>query len=321
MSAQTQWQTPGEGHELEAGAFGPTPSVTGSLQEIGGRPTTYWNDAIRRIRHNKLAVAGLWIISFLLVVAVIGPMLSPYSYEQQDLNNTYQSPTLQHPFGTDQLGRDQLTRVMYGSRISLAVGIVCAALNFIIGVTYGGIAAYFGGKVDEIMMRIVDILYGIPTLIIVILLTVLFKDKGVNPLVNVFIAIGLTYWLPMARIVRGEILSLKEREFALAAKTIGAPNSRILFRHLIPNAMGAIIVTVTLEIPSAIFTEAFLSYIGLGVSAPVASWGSLASDGTEAIRSFPYLVVFPALAISLTMFAFNFLGDGLRDALDPRLRQ
>ena len=321
MSAQTQWQTPGEGHELEAGAFGPTPSVTGSLQEIGGRPTTYWNDAIRRIRHNKLAVAGLWIISFLLVVAVIGPMLSPYSYEQQDLNNTYQSPTLQHHFGTDQLGRDQLTRVMYGSRISLAVGIVCAALNFIIGVTYGGIAAYFGGKVDEIMMRIVDILYGIPTLIIVILLTVLFKDKGVNPLVNVFIAIGLTYWLPMARIVRGEILSLKEREFALAAKTIGAPNSRILFRHLIPNAMGAIIVTVTLEIPSAIFTEGFLSYIGLGVSAPVASWGSLASDGTEAIRSFPYLVVFPALAISLTMFAFNFLGDGLRDALDPRLRQ
>jgi len=220
MNAQTQWQTPGERHEFEAGAFDATPSATGSLQEIGGRPTTYWNDAMRRIRHNKLAVAGLWIISFLLVVAVVGPMLSPYSYEQQDLNNTYQSPTLQHPFGTDQLGRDQLTRVMYGSRISLAVGIVCAALNFAIGVTYGGIAAYFGGKVDEIMMRIVDILYGIPTLIIVILLTVLFKDKGVNPLVNVFIAIGLTYWLPMARIVRGEILSLKEREFALAAKTI-----------------------------------------------------------------------------------------------------
>jgi oligopeptide transport system permease protein len=214
-----------------------------------------------------------------------------------------------------------MTRVLYGSRISLAVGVVCAALNFLIGVTYGGIAAYFGGRIDDIMMRIVDILYGIPTLIIVILLTVLFKDKGVNPLVNVFIAIGLTYWLPMARIVRGEILSLKEREFALAAKTIGAPNNRILFKHLIPNAMGPIIVTVTLEVPAAIFTEAFLSYIGLGVSAPVASWGVLASDGTEAIRSFPYLVLFPALAISLTMFAFNFLGDGLRDALDPRLRQ
>ena len=258
---------------LEAGAFTPASTGVGALQDIGGRPTTYWNDAIRRIRHNKLAVAGFWIIIFLLVVAIVGPMLSPYSYEQQDLNNTYQSPTLQHPFGTDQLGRDQLTRVMYGSRISLAVGIVCAALNFIIGVTYGGIAAYFGGKVDEIMMRIVDILYGIPTLIIVILLTVLFKDKGVNPLVNVFIAIGLTYWLPMARIVRGEILSLKEREFALAAKTIGAPNNRILFRHLIPNAMGPIIVTVTLEIPSAIFTEAFLSYIGLGVSAPVGKLG------------------------------------------------
>ncbi|MHB8070778.1 MAG: ABC transporter permease [Candidatus Cryosericum sp.] len=321
MNTQTQWQKVGGEPDLKIDSFEHASTSEGALQEVGGRPTTYWSDAVRRLRHNKLAVVGFWIIILLLIVAVVGPMLSPYSYEQQDLNNTYQSPTIQHPFGTDQLGRDQLTRVMYGSRISLAVGIVCAALNFIIGVTYGGIAAYFGGKVDEIMMRIVDILYGIPTLIIVILLTVIFKDKGVNPLVNVFIAIGLTYWLPMARIVRGEILSLKEREFALAAKTIGAPNNRILFRHLIPNAMGPIIVTVTLEIPSAIFTEAFLSYIGLGVSAPVASWGALASDGTEAIRSFPYLVVFPALAISITMFAFNFLGDGLRDALDPRLRQ
>ena len=320
MAAQTAWQLK-EGVVPDAGSFVPAPKGSEELQQITGRPTTYWSYAIRRIRRNKLAVVWFWIIIALFVVAIVGPMVSPYSYEDQDLENTFQSPTLQHPFGTDQLGRDLLTRVMYCSRISLAVGIVCAALNFLIGVTYGWIAAYFGGRVDDIMMRIVDILYGIPTLIIVILLTVLFKDKGVNPLVNVFIAIGLTYWLPMARIVRGEILSLKEREFALAAKTIGAPNNRILFRHLIPNAMGPIIVTVTLEIPSAIFTEAFLSYIGLGVSAPVASWGVLASDGTEAIRSFPYLVLFPALAISLTMFAFNFLGDGLRDALDPRLRQ
>ncbi len=320
MATQTAWELK-EGTLPDGGTFELSPQGPGDLQQIAGRSTTYWSDAIRRIRRNKLAVVGFWIIIALLFVAVVGPMVSPYGYEDQDLENTFQSPTLRHPFGTDQLGRDQMTRVMYGSRISLAVGIVCAALNFLIGVTYGGIAAYFGGRVDDIMMRIVDILYGIPTLIIVILLTVLFKDKGVSPLVNVFIAIGLTYWLPMARIVRGEILSLKEREFALAAKTIGAPNNRILFRHLIPNAMGPIIVTVTLEIPSAIFTEAFLSYIGLGVSAPVASWGVLASDGTEAIRSFPYLVLFPALAISLTMFAFNFLGDGLRDALDPRLRQ
>jgi oligopeptide transport system permease protein len=320
MAGQTAWQLK-DGVGPDAGSFAPSPRDSTELQQVAGQSTTYWSDAIRRIRRNKLAVVGFWIIIALLVVAVVGPMVSPYSYEDQDLENTFQSPTLRHPFGTDQLGRDQLTRIMYGSRISLAVGIVCAALNFLIGVTYGGIAAYFGGRVDDIMMRIVDILYGIPTLIIVILLTVLFKDRGVNPLINVFIAIGLTYWLSMARIVRGEILSLKEREFALAAKTIGAPNNRILFRHLIPNAMGPIIVTVTLQIPSAIFTEAFLSYIGLGVSAPVASWGVLASDGTQAIRSFPYLVLFPALAISLTMFAFNFLGDGLRDALDPRLRQ
>jgi oligopeptide transport system permease protein len=279
MAAPTTWQFK-EGVTPDAGSFVPAPKSSGELEQISGRPTTYWSDAVRRIRRNKLAVVGFWIIIALFVIAIFGPMVSPYSYEDQDLENT-----------------------------------------FLIGVTYGGIAAYFGGRVDDIMMRIVDILYGIPTLIIVILLTVLFKDKGVSPLVNVFIAIGLTYWLPMARIVRGEILSLKEREFALAAKTIGAPNNRILFKHLIPNAMGPIIVTVTLEVPSAIFTEAFLSYIGLGVSAPVASWGVLASDGTEAIRSFPYLVLFPALAICLTMFAFNFLGDGLRDALDPRLRQ
>ena len=320
MAAPTTWQFK-EGVTPDAGSFVPAPKNSGELEQITGRPTTYWSDAIRRIRRNKLAVVGFWIIIALFAIAIFGPMVSPYNYADQDLENTFQSPTLRHPFGTDQLGRDQMTRVMYGARISLAVGVVCAALNFLIGVTYGGVSAYFGGRVDDIMMRIVDILYGIPTLIIVILLTVLFKDKGVSPLINVFIAIGLTYWLPMARIVRGEILSLKEREFALAAKTIGAPNNRILFKHLIPNAMGPIIVTVTLEVPSAIFTEAFLSYIGLGVSAPVASWGVLASDGTEAIRSFPYLVLFPALAICLTMFAFNFLGDGLRDALDPRLRQ
>ncbi|MHB8105989.1 MAG: ABC transporter permease [Candidatus Cryosericum sp.] len=320
MATRAAWELK-EGTLPDAGSFLPAPQESEELQQVSGKPTTYWNDAIRRLRHNRLAVVGFWIIIALFAIAIFGPMVSPYNYADQDLENTFQSPTLRHPFGTDQLGRDQMTRVMYGARISLAVGVVCAALNFLIGVTYGGISAYFGGRVDDVMMRIVDILYGIPTLIIVILLTVLFKDKGVSPLINVFIAIGLTYWLPMARIVRGEILSLKEREFALAAKTIGAPNNRILFKHLIPNAMGPIIVTVTLEVPSAIFTEAFLSYIGLGVSAPVASWGVLASDGTEAIRSFPYLVLFPALAICLTMFAFNFLGDGLRDALDPRLRQ
>jgi oligopeptide transport system permease protein len=320
MATRAAWEFK-EGTLPDAGSFAPAPKDLQGLEQISGRPTTYWNDAIRRLRRNKLAVVGFWVIIALFAIAIFGPMVSPYNYADQDLENTFQSPTLRHPFGTDQLGRDQMTRVMYGARISLAVGVVCAALNFLIGVTYGGVSAYFGGRVDDIMMRIVDILYGIPTLIIVILLTVLFKDKGVSPLINVFIAIGLTYWLPMARIVRGEILSLKEREFALAAKTIGAPNNRILFKHLIPNAMGPIIVTVTLEVPSAIFTEAFLSYIGLGVSAPVASWGVLASDGTEAIRSFPYLVLFPALAICLTMFAFNFLGDGLRDALDPRLRQ
>jgi oligopeptide transport system permease protein len=215
---------------------------------------------------------------------------------------------------------------MYGARISLSVGFVASLTTFLIGVFYGGISGYAGGRVDNIMMRIVDILYSIPFLLWVIMLMVLFREifpatGGGAGLYSIFIALGLVFWLPMARIVRGQILSLKEQEFALAAQTIGAPKWKILFRHLIPNAMGPILVTATLSIPEAIFAEAFLSFIGLGVSAPMASWGMLASDALSSLRSFPHLLLFPALAISVTLLAFNFLGDGLRDALDPRMRK
>ncbi|MBE6022068.1 MAG: ABC transporter permease [Cellulosilyticum sp.] len=219
--------------------------------------------------------------------------------------------------GTDSLGRDIWIRILYGARISLLVGLVASIVNLIIGVVYGGISGFEGGKVDNIMMRIVDIINSIPSLLIVILLMVVIKPG----LQTIILTIGLIYWVGMARLVRGQVLSLKEQEFVLAARTIGVSKFKIIMKHLIPNAMGPIIVSLTMSIPSAIFTESFLSFIGLGVSAPMASWGTLANDALGGIRSYPYQLIAPSVAIAITMFAFNFLGDGLRDALDPRLRK
>lgn len=277
----------------------------------------YWQDAWIRLKKNKMALLGLIIIVCLIVVAIFGPIFSSHTYDEQNLMMTNSSPSWEHWFGTDNLGRDIFIRVLYGARISLAIGIVASLLNLFIGVIYGGIAGFFGGKIDRIMMNIVDILYSVPTLLYVILLMVILKPG----LINIFIALGIGYWLQMARIVRGQILSMKEQEFILAARTIGVSKKRILFRHLLPNAMGAIIVTMTLAIPDAIFTEAFLSFIGLGVSAPMASWGVLASEGVNNLRAYPFQLFFPAVAISVTMLAFNFLDDGLRDVLDPKMRR
>ena len=271
--------------------------------------------AFLRFRRNRLAVIGVMIIVFLILFAIIGPVLTRYSYYEQNLDNAFQTPSSRSLLGTDQLGRDLLTRTMYGARISLAVGIVASLISLIIGVAYGGISGYLGGKVDMIMMRFVDILYGIPLTLFVIVLMVLFKPG----LTNIFIALGVVYWLNMARIVRGQVLSLKERDYVSAVKSLGASDIRIIFLHIIPNLIGPVIVTLTFNIPEAIFTESFLSYIGLGVSAPMASWGSLAAEGTIAIRTAPHLLFFPALGISVTMLAFNFVGDGLRDAFDPRM--
>ncbi|MCR4426091.1 MAG: ABC transporter permease [Firmicutes bacterium] len=282
------------------------------------RPSvTYWQDAWRRLKQNRMAMAGLAVITFIFLTAVFGPMLSPYSYSDQSLLDQNQFISRAHWLGTDDLGRDLLTRIMYGARISLAVGILASLINLTVGVIYGGISGFYGGQVDNVMMRIVEILYAIPLLLYVILLMVILKPG----LQNILIALGAVYWLGMARIVRGQILSLKEQDFVLAARTLGASRWRILFRHLIPNSMGPIIVTATLNIPGAIFTEAFLSFIGLGVNAPMASWGVLASDALSGFRSYPWQLFFPAAAISVTMFAFNFLGDGLRDALDPKQRK
>lgn len=291
------------------------------------RPSiTYWQDAWRRLKKNPVAMVSLVFIILLVLLAIFGPFLSPYNYSDQDFERRNEGPSSAHWFGTDTLGRDQFIRVVHGARISMAVGIVAAITTFFIGTIYGGISGYAGGRVDNIMMRIVDIMYSIPFLLWVIMLMVLFREifpatGGGAGLYSIFLALGIVFWLPMARIVRGQILTLKEQEFALAAQTIGASRTKILFRHLIPNAMGPIIVTATLSIPEAIFTEAFLSFIGLGVSAPRASWGMLSSDALTSLRSYPHLLLFPALAICLTLLAFNFLGDGLRDALDPRMRK
>lgn len=277
----------------------------------------YWQDAWLRLKKNKMATLGLIIIVAFILIAILGPIFSSHTYDEQDLMMTNQSPSMEHWFGTDNLGRDIFIRVLYGARISLSIGIVASLINLFIGVIYGGISGFFGGKVDRVMMNIVDVLYSVPTLLYVILLMVVLKPG----LINIFIALGIGYWLQMARIVRGQILSMKQQEFILAARTIGASKTRILLHHLIPNAMGAIVVTMTLAIPDAIFTEAFLSFIGLGVSAPMASWGVLASEGVNNLRAYPFQLFFPAAAISITMLAFNFLGDGLRDVLDPKMRR
>lgn len=292
-------------------------SAQSAGREAAAPSTGYWSDAWLRLKRDKGAMFGLGFILLLVTVAIIGPMLSSFSYEDQNFLQANLGPSAEHWFGTDSLGRDLFIRVLYGARISLAIGIVASLINLVIGVIYGGISGYVGGRTDRIMMNIVDVLYSVPTLLYVILLMVVFKPG----LMNIFIAFGISYWLQMARIVRGEVLKLKEQEFVLAAQSMGANGSRIILKHLIPNAVGAIIVSLSMSIPDAIFTEAFLSFIGLGVSAPMASWGVLASDGVNTIRVFPFQLFFPAMAISLTMLAFNFLSDGLRDALDPKMRR
>ena len=278
---------------------------------------SYWQDVRRRLFRDPLAVLGLIVIVMVLVLAVFGPVFSPYEYDAQDFMVSNEPPSWSHWFGTDMFGRDIFVRVLYGARISLAVGFLASFINLFIGVIYGGISGFSGGRTDNVMMSIVDVIYSVPTMIYVILLMVV-----VGPgLKSIFITLGISYWAGMARIVRAEVMRLKNEEFVLAARVLGASANRILLRHLIPNAMGPILVTLTFSIPSAIFTESFLSFVGLGVSAPMASWGMLCSDSVGALPIYPWQLFFPAGAISVTILAFNFLGDGLRDALDPRLRK
>lgn len=288
------------------------PEVIAEETEI----SSYWKDSWKRLKSNKRVMFGLWTLAFLIVMALIGPLLTPYTYYETHLPLKNLAPSLDFWFGTDELGRDIFTRIWWGARISLFVGITAAVIDLILGVIYGSIAGLFGGKTDEAMMRISDIIYSIPYLLVVILLIVVMGSG----LATIIIALTIIGWIPMARIVRGQILYLKELDYAYAAYALGASRWRILFRHLLPNAIGPIITTMTFSIPTAIFAEAFLSFLGLGVQAPIASWGTMANDGLSALRYFPWRLFFPAVFISLTMLCFNLVGDGIRDAFDPRLK-
>ncbi|MCH9630692.1 MAG: Oligopeptide transport system permease protein OppC [Chlamydiia bacterium] len=284
------------------------------IEEV--KSISYWNDAWIRLKQNKLAVIGLFFLIFLIFMSIIGPMLNSFTYYETHLHLKNQKPSANFWFGTDELGRDLFTRIWWGARISLFVGISAAIIDMVIGVCYGAIAGYMGKRVDEVMMRSADILYSLPYLLVVILLMVVMGPG----IFTIILAMTITGWINMARIVRAQILQLKEYDFSLAARSLGATRHRTLFKHLIPNTIGSIITTMTLTIPTAIFTEAFLSFLGLGVQAPIASWGTMASDGLSALRYYPWRLFFPAVFISVTMLAFNLVGDGLRDAFDPRLR-
>jgi oligopeptide transport system permease protein len=289
-----------------------TANQTLRADTIQGR--SLWQDAITRLRKNHLAMAGLVILIIMVVVALLTPWIAPYSYEVQDLDLGASPPSAAHWLGTDTFGRDLLTRVMYGGRVSLAVGFIATTVALVIGVFWGAIAGYAGGRTDAFMMRLVDILYALPFMIFIILLMVVFGRS----ILLLFLAIGCVEWLTMARIVRGQVLSLRQQEFVEAAVAMGLSPLTIIIRHIIPNILGPIIVYVTLTIPSVMLLEAFLSFLGLGIQPPQSSWGLLISYGVETMEEYPWLLLYPGLVLSITLFSLNFLGDGLRDALDPK---
>jgi len=276
--------------------------------------SSLWLDAWLKLRKNRLALFGFAALIILCAVSLLTPWIAPYGYEQQDLMLGATPPSLEHWLGTDIFGRDMLTRIMYGGRVSLMVGFIATAVALVIGILWGAIAGFVGGRVDALMMRIVDILYALPFMIFIVLLMVVF---GRNILL-LFVAIGAVEWLTMARIVRGQVMALRKQEFIEAAYSMGLSQWAIIRRHIIPNTLGPVIVYTTLTIPSVMLLEAFLSFLGLGIQPPQSSWGLLINYGVETMEEYPWLLIFPGVTLSLTLFALNFLGDGLRDALDPR---
>ncbi|HEV2826365.1 MAG TPA: ABC transporter permease [Pyrinomonadaceae bacterium] len=299
--------------------------------------TSLWRDAWRRLLRNRLAVFGMIVVAIVTLASLLGPFIIQKTtgitpdYIPSDVARLRSVPPLTgidgafawtHPMGTDNQGRDLLARVLQGGQISLMVGIISTLVSLLIGVSYGATAGYLGGRVDNLMMRAVDVLYSLPYIIIVIVLLAVFRSQTARgQVILLFIALGSVSWLTMARIVRGQVLSLKNQEFVLAAKATGVSTPRIIFRHIVPNTLGPVIVYATLTIPTVMLAEAFLSFLGFGVQPPLASWGSLATDGIQNLGIFPWQLIFPGVTMALTLFSFNFLGDGLRDALDPQTRQ
>jgi oligopeptide transport system permease protein len=333
--------------------------LTSQRTDAGGKPLTdkresLWQDALRRLLRNRAAVIGGSIILILALTAIFADVIAIAPYDKQTLSDQNQVPAYlgtifpsmkpymkvsdKYPLGADYVGRDLFSRIVYGTRISLTIALIGPLISLFIGVIYGSISGYFGGRVDNIMMRIVDVLYAFPGLLFIILLMAFFRstfakpepgtlafflgklDSSLGGMLFIIIGIGLTGWETQARLTRGQVLSVREKEFIEAAHTIGASDLRIMFRHILPNIIGPLVVVETLAIPGYISLEAFLSFIGLGINPPTPSWGAMIADGAAAIRTYPNQAIFPALALAITMFAFNFLGDGLRDALEPRLR-
>jgi ABC-type dipeptide/oligopeptide/nickel transport system permease subunit len=308
---------------------------------MNSKRTSLGVDALRRLGRNRLAVVGGVVILLFVVAAIFAPVVAPRHFADSDFDQAFAQPGRTFPLGADFLGRDLLSRLIYGARISLAVAALGALFAFVIGLLYGTISGYFGGKVDNVMMRIVDILYAFPSLLLIILLMVTFKsgfgndanagsvfvravagfDKALGGMLFIVIGISLTSWIGMARLSRGMALSLRETEFIQAARAQGAGDLRIIVRHLVPNLVGPLLVSITLAIPGFIGTEAFLSFIGLGIDPPVPSWGAMIAEGFPSMRSYPHLALYPGIALALLMLSFNFLGDGLRDALDPRMKK
>ena len=297
----------------------PQPPVAGSIAppdltvRLPRHEASYWRDAVRRLRRNKLAVAGAVLVAAVMLLAVGADILAPYPYAKASFSHAYESPNPRYPLGTDPLGRDLLSRMIYGARISMIVGVGSQVLVVLIGVPIGALAGYHGGKLDLYLMRAVDVMYAFPTLLFVILI---MSALGAG-LLNIFIAIGVTGWVTLCRLTRGQILALREQEFIIGAHAAGATSWQVIFRHLLPNALAPIIVAVTFGVPRAIFTEAALSFIGVGINPPLPSWGGMVGEYQTYLRSYWYMATFPAVAIGLTMLSFSFLGDGLRDALDP----
>jgi len=324
-------------HTAPEFAIGEADVRSAELHQTTLKGTSLWRDAWRRLLKNRLAVFGLIVVCLILVASLAGPYVishtTGYSYDfipkDSKLVKSFApfiapdgSFSWTHPMGTDNAGRDILARVLIGGRISLMVGIISTFVSLLIGISYGATSGYLGGRADNLMMRIVDVLYSLPYMMIIIVLLAMFGGRSpLGQLVLLFIALGAVSWLTMARIVRGQVMSLKNQEFVLAARATGVSTSRIIFRHLVPNTLGPVIVYATLTIPSVMLQEAFLSFLGLGVQAPLASWGSLAADGIQNIAIFPWQLIFPGVTMALTLFSLNFLGDGLRDALDPQMRK
>ncbi len=302
--------------ELQEDMFSPVGKDEEKMEALLRPSLTYWQDAWLKLKKNKVAMASMCIIGLCCLLALFGPYLGGHDYTRVNADAIDQTPSLKHWFGTDSLGRDLWARLWMGARISLSIGFLATLINSVLGSVVGGISGYLGGKTDMFLMRTVDVLYGIPYIIIAILVMVVL-GTGMQSLILAMVVVG---WIKTARLVRGQVMQLKNQEFVLAAKKLGAGNLRILFRHLIPNTLGVIITDLTMAVPYAIFTEAFLSYIGLGIQPPQSSWGLLARAGAQCLRTAPYQMFLPAFFIGITMLSLNLFGDGLRDALDPRIR-